>query len=91
MDKLGYHADGKLDFFFSLTSAIALHVWSVFQREWVQISVGNDYTDFFRGISHHLQVNAETMPHIKYFPHSTAPIHFEIPFTRSTTHGSIAS
>jgi len=43
---LGYHADGKLDFFFSLTSAIALHLWSVFRREWVQISAGNDYIDF---------------------------------------------
>lgn len=26
LDNLGYHADGKLDFFFSLTSAIALHL-----------------------------------------------------------------
>lgn len=47
LDNLGYHADGKLDFFFFLTSAIALHVWSVFQREWVQISASNDYIDFF--------------------------------------------
>lgn len=36
---------------------------------------------FFRSISHHLQVNAETMPHIKYLPHNTVPVHFEIPST----------